>query len=106
VDPPSGLRTIPLVTGGLHGALSVLFLFLLAGVGNFVEDAVQQFSGLSGGLGSILTGGLIAVAILPLKGRFSKVADWYLPKVERKDDDWVDGVLSVEVRTLATCGIV
>ncbi|MFG1691131.1 hypothetical protein ACGF5M_03055 [Gemmatimonadota bacterium] len=67
----------------VYGALGVLFLFLFAGIGNFVEDAVQQFSGMSGGIGSIVTGGLIAVVVLPLKGRFSNVADRYLPKVER-----------------------
>ena len=71
----------------VYGALGILFLFLFAGVGNFVQDAAQQFSGLSGSFGSIVTGGMVAVVVLPLKGRFSKVADRYLPKVERNADE-------------------
>jgi hypothetical protein len=63
----------------VYGAIGVIFVFLFAGLGNLVEGWVESALGLPGSVGSIITGGAIAVVLLPLRGRFAGIARRWTP---------------------------
>jgi hypothetical protein len=85
VDPTLVIRKTT-----VYGALGVLFVFLFAGLGNLVEGWVESALGLPGAVGSIMTGGAIAVALLPLRGRFAGLVGRWAPE-GRRDDSGEEG---------------
>lgn len=74
IDPTLAIRRTT-----VYGALGVVFLFLLAGVGNLAESWVEMGLGLPGGTGTVVTGGGIAVALIPVKRRLDRIMNRLLP---------------------------
>ncbi len=63
----------------VYGALGAIFLFLFAGFGNVAEGFVEGSLGLPGGIGPMVTGGVLALAMFPLKKRMDRFVNRILP---------------------------
>ncbi|MFC1574724.1 adenylate/guanylate cyclase domain-containing protein [Gemmatimonadota bacterium] len=63
----------------VYGSLAVLFLFLLGGFGNLAEGWVEGGLGFPAGVGTVVTGGTLAVVLIPLKRRMDRFMNRILP---------------------------
>ena len=77
VDPRLAIRRTT-----VYGALGILFVFFFSALGNVVSEFVESRLGLPGIVGTGLYGGSVAVLLLPLRGRFMKVAEGWVPSLD------------------------
>jgi class 3 adenylate cyclase len=80
-DPSLAIRKT-----SVYGTLGLLFLFLFAGFGNAAEGFLESSVGLPPFAGSVVTGGTLAVILIPVK---------------RRMDVWVNRILPVTILTEA-----
>ena len=71
----------------VYGALAVMFLFVFAGIEGLVSELVERSLGLPGLFGSALVGGFLALVIVPLRKRFSRLADRLMPRTVRSREE-------------------
>lgn len=71
----------------VYGALAVMFLFVFAGIEGLVSELVERSLGLPGLFGSALVGGFLALVILPLRKRFSRLVDRLMPRTVRSREE-------------------
>lgn len=70
----------------VYATLGVLFVILFAVVESLVSEVVEARLGLPGMVGAAASGAIVAAIILPLRGRFSRWVDRWIPKVEPEND--------------------
>ena len=70
----------------VYATLGVLFVLLFAVVESLVSEVVEARLGLPGMVGAAASGAIVAAIILPLRGRFSRWADRWIPKVDPEHD--------------------
>jgi hypothetical protein len=63
----------------VFGILGVICVFLLAGLGNVVSEMVEERLGLPGVVGSGIYGGVVAILLLPLRRRFERITERWMP---------------------------
>ncbi|MFC1574702.1 adenylate/guanylate cyclase domain-containing protein [Gemmatimonadota bacterium] len=63
----------------VYGAVGIAFLFLFSAFGNVAESWLEGSLALPGGVGSALTGGSIAVLLIPVKRRMDGFMNRILP---------------------------
>ncbi|MFC1574730.1 hypothetical protein ACFL3Z_01480 [Gemmatimonadota bacterium] len=74
IDPSFAIRKTT-----VFASLGVLFLFLLAGFGNLAENWLEGGLGLPSGIGTVLTGGTLAIVLIPVKRRLGVFVNRILP---------------------------
>jgi class 3 adenylate cyclase len=74
VDPSLAIRKT-----SVYGSVGVLFLFLFAGFGNAAEGFLESTIGMPPFAGAVLTGGTIAVVLIPVKRRMDSFMNRILP---------------------------
>lgn len=74
MDPALVIRRSTMI-----GAMSLLLIFLFAGVESLISDQVSPRIGLPQSFSSAIAGGIVALAFVPLNKGLKKLADRYLP---------------------------
>lgn len=78
IDPRLAIRKTT-----VYGALGVLFIVLFAVVESLVSEVLEARLGLPSMLGAALSGAVVALIVIPLRGRFSRWLDRWMPKPEK-----------------------
>ena len=63
----------------VYGALGVLFIVLFAVVESLISELLEARLGLPTMLGAALAGATVALIVIPLRGRFSRWMDRWMP---------------------------
>ena len=67
----------------VYGALGVLFIVLFAVVESLVSEILEARLGLPTMLGAALAGATVALIVIPLRGKFSRWMDRWMPAPEK-----------------------
>lgn len=75
VDPALAIKR-----STVYGALGVIFVVLFAGVESLFSELLEARLGLTSVGGAVLSGSVVALTVIPFRGRVSRWADRWMPK--------------------------